>query len=293
MAELLAITPNRIKELRTQFRMTQNDLADAIGVSQQTIARWESMKVEIPMTALRKLAIKLGCTVNDIVHLEDKMSVALKAVDKSREQLWGGSQHDVPWGGLYVSLNGQDEPLGFPIDLLTYELVRDTLKELSKSDDDFLAFSTLDNRFIVMNLGCVKELTLLTDDVEPMPEYYPAEIYRYLEKTGSAYSVEALKELDEHAAQVFSDEERRLNTTSGILVVTKDGQSHSAYAAEDVVNEVANTLQSNKNKFIAINTDMETERYINVDAIAYVSIPLIKFKLFMAKTDLESIPYEY
>lgn len=58
---------NKIGQLREAKGMTQKALADAIGVNQSTVARYETGEY-IPriMVALRMIAV-LGCTMRDII----------------------------------------------------------------------------------------------------------------------------------------------------------------------------------------------------------------------------------
>ena len=46
---------NRIAELRKKAGMTQNDLGDALGVSQQTISKYESADINRPGDMLSKM----------------------------------------------------------------------------------------------------------------------------------------------------------------------------------------------------------------------------------------------
>ena len=62
---------NRIRVARAEVRMTQQQLADATGVSRQTINAIESGKF-VPSTLLAlKIAATFGLRVEDIFILED------------------------------------------------------------------------------------------------------------------------------------------------------------------------------------------------------------------------------
>ncbi|MBQ3121654.1 MAG: helix-turn-helix transcriptional regulator [Bacteroidaceae bacterium] len=65
------IMKNRIRVARAEVRMTQQQLADATGVSRQTINAIESGKF-VPSTLLAlKIAATFGLRVEDIFSLED------------------------------------------------------------------------------------------------------------------------------------------------------------------------------------------------------------------------------
>ncbi len=63
---------NRIRVARAEIRMTQQQLADAIGVSRQTINAIESGKF-VPSTVLAlKMARTFGLHVEELFELEDE-----------------------------------------------------------------------------------------------------------------------------------------------------------------------------------------------------------------------------
>ena len=63
---------NRIRVARAEIRMTQQQLADATGVSRQTINAIESGKF-VPSTVLAlKMARTFGLQVEELFELEDE-----------------------------------------------------------------------------------------------------------------------------------------------------------------------------------------------------------------------------
>lgn len=60
----------QIKELRKAAGLTQQQLAEAVSVSQATVAEWE-LGIYMPSAnKLRALADALGCTINDLFAQE-------------------------------------------------------------------------------------------------------------------------------------------------------------------------------------------------------------------------------
>lgn len=47
---------NKIRELRTQRRMSQTDLGKALNVSQQTVTKWENSRAEPSSTAITNIS---------------------------------------------------------------------------------------------------------------------------------------------------------------------------------------------------------------------------------------------
>ena len=62
---------NRIRVARAEVRMTQQQLADATGVSRQTINAIESGKFGPSTLLALKIAATFGLRVEDIFSLED------------------------------------------------------------------------------------------------------------------------------------------------------------------------------------------------------------------------------
>lgn len=56
-----------IEAMRKQKRMTQTELAIAVGVTQPSISDYESGKKRPTIDTAKKLADALGCTVDDLL----------------------------------------------------------------------------------------------------------------------------------------------------------------------------------------------------------------------------------
>lgn len=61
----------KLKELRKEFGYKQQDLAQILNVSQQTIAKWESGKAEPGISTLIKLSKVFNCLVDDLIVDEE------------------------------------------------------------------------------------------------------------------------------------------------------------------------------------------------------------------------------
>ena len=57
-----------IKKQRKKLKLTQEELAEKIGVSQKDISRWENYMHKPSQDSLQKLAKALDCTVDDIIE---------------------------------------------------------------------------------------------------------------------------------------------------------------------------------------------------------------------------------
>lgn len=71
--------PNRntnnspIAQRRIALGMTQQQLAEAIGSTQQMIAKWEMGKRDPRISSLIRLADALNCAVDDLIQIDDSL----------------------------------------------------------------------------------------------------------------------------------------------------------------------------------------------------------------------------
>ncbi|WP_040203376.1 helix-turn-helix transcriptional regulator [Neobacillus jeddahensis] len=61
---------NKVRELRARFRWTQQDLADAIGVTRQTIGLIEKGDYSPSVTMALKVAKAFNVTVEEVFYLK-------------------------------------------------------------------------------------------------------------------------------------------------------------------------------------------------------------------------------
>ena len=63
-------TQNRIRELRKQSRLSQQALADQIGVFRNTISNWETGYSQISLENAKKVAEYFGVTIDYLLGSE-------------------------------------------------------------------------------------------------------------------------------------------------------------------------------------------------------------------------------
>jgi len=63
----------RLKQLRKNKKLTQQQLADIFKVNQQTIARWEGSITEPSIAQLKQLAAFFKITIDDLLQKENTM----------------------------------------------------------------------------------------------------------------------------------------------------------------------------------------------------------------------------
>ena len=68
---------DNLVQLRKLLNMTQEDIADKVGVSRQTVAKWESGESVPDLEKSKLLADALGTSLDDLVNYEQKDSLGL------------------------------------------------------------------------------------------------------------------------------------------------------------------------------------------------------------------------
>lgn len=63
---------NRIKELRKENKVTQDDLACAVGVTRQTIISLENGKYNASLQLAHKISVYFGMKIEDVFIFEEE-----------------------------------------------------------------------------------------------------------------------------------------------------------------------------------------------------------------------------
>lgn len=75
---------DNIIQLRKLHNMTQEDLADMVGVTRQSIAQWESGKTCPNLTQSKALADAFGVTLDDLVEFDPGDNLGLNVPPKGK-----------------------------------------------------------------------------------------------------------------------------------------------------------------------------------------------------------------
>jgi len=173
-----------VRERRNRLGLKQQELAAMLGVSQQTIARWEG-GAEIPSKYLKDLAIVLLCRAEDLIQRDPQEAVAAsRVVDRSRD-----TGYDVPYGTARLVWIGSDIdpheesevwlPTQYPIS--EGEMKR-LYSRLNRRDDhaSWFIFETLDYRVVIVNRQQLEVFSMVSETAEEMPPFDHEEVYKAL-----------------------------------------------------------------------------------------------------------------
>jgi transcriptional regulator with XRE-family HTH domain len=75
----------RISELRRELDLTQQALANELGISQQILAHYEVGRFRLPVYILPDLAASLGITVSELLDRLKKVSTKRRSRPRSSE----------------------------------------------------------------------------------------------------------------------------------------------------------------------------------------------------------------
>lgn len=65
------ILGKRLKELRSEMKLTQKEVADALGLNSVTYLHYEKSQREPPLSVLADMAVFFGVTVDYLLGLSD------------------------------------------------------------------------------------------------------------------------------------------------------------------------------------------------------------------------------
>jgi transcriptional regulator with XRE-family HTH domain len=216
--------------------MTQQQLAEMLNTTQQTIARWESGKTPIPSTLLKDLAIILSCTIEDVlgtaITKRGMYARSMTSSLKTKEKLVG------LYGGLELGFSSFEEQFEFSIDEEVCQFLSRFFEDApGKSKLDWLFVETMDNWRLFINLRALTCLETYDDDAVQAPRFDHPEVYKAL--TGSSnleeqelsdtllkYCQEKISEYDAEDSEALWD---YYNTAQ---IYTKSGKSHTVFLDE-------------------------------------------------------------
>ena len=183
----------KLKELRTAFRFTQEDIAAMLKTTQQSIQRWETGKAEPPLAALRDLAIIFGTSVDNILgknpFSEEIVTNHLMSLNK------GGRSF---WGNVGLQFPGDKLSRWYPVTIAEAQRIETQMQSVTEQAP-WVVVSTLNDRMLVVNGPAVKQLSLLREAADPPGDDWelgwdsycglPPEIYRALARW-AAFEIE-------------------------------------------------------------------------------------------------------
>ncbi len=162
-----------VKLLLEQRGVDRRLVATALQVPVATVADWE-----------RNIEGASASQIHDLAVLLDVSTAVVSGGEPIEKSKDFRSDGDAPlYGSLKISIPGHE--LDYPIDLPNRERVLVHLQDLSVyeagKEAGWLAFSTLNNKIVYVNLSEASQIELASDDTEATVNYEHPEVYAALE----------------------------------------------------------------------------------------------------------------
>lgn len=165
-----------LRDRRVQLRVSQAALAERLGVSQQTIARWETSG-QVPAKYLKDLAVCLGARVEDFLP---KVAGAPEAAQIDGKEV-ENEDHDLPFGDVCIQFTGEESPRYYPVTVGTMSRIQQALGDVGVGffkSAPWFRFEALNNKWVAVNTAQVERVSFTNDNVEAMTSYEHDEVYR-------------------------------------------------------------------------------------------------------------------
>lgn len=176
---------NFLRQRRTLLQMSQAQLAEQLGVSQQTVARWETSG-QIPVKYIKDLAILMGARAQDFLPRMNEGPtkpgegnvIPLRAAKADQED----EDAAMPFGDVHIYFSDiAGEAAAFPITVGTFNHIQQILGDAGLGFEQvapWVRFVTLNNKLVLLNTNQVDRITFVDDDVAAMTHYEHPEVYQ-------------------------------------------------------------------------------------------------------------------
>ena len=175
----------QLKAFRTRYGITQHDLAKQLATTQQAIARWESGQSPIPAKHLRDIAVLLCCSIESLLGEDDVKAKSMATQKKINKT---SADDELAYGTVKVDFGGNAKNRReWPITCgergrLLNQMQDRNGEDIPSEAHTWINFDTLDDRMVFINASALESLRLISDDVEAMPSYEHAEVYRAIKQ---------------------------------------------------------------------------------------------------------------
>jgi len=293
----------KLKAIRKKFNMTQKDMAKRLNISQQTVAKWESGKIEPSLKHMREIALLFSTSVDDL--LDNSNSITTNELGYFPKPKNNKDLHiDGFWGNIGIRLKSQKTTRWYPISEDAYEMAFGNIQ----SDGSWFTVETLNNKLLFINRKNIIKITLLDEADDPTedwnytwdscggvnPEFYKALEEYYFDNNEENIPAPLLKSIKETIREEKLSEEDIEDLITNARIFLNDGsvESKFLYECKELTERIESCIYDFEGELtpaiITIETGAE-ECFYNADEVSLIEIPLIKYKqaLSEAQEDLE------
>lgn len=282
----------KLKEIRTRLGMTQQQLAEAMKTTQQTIARWESGAAEPSIANLKDLALRLGTSIDNLLDKDTPILTSIPSdyIRANEKEIFDGY-----WGNLGIQIRGSERKKWYPISSNTKSYTFSSFQ-----DEGWFYAVTLNNKVLLMNKKNIERIVLVDeacDSVEDMDqaewhegEPYPQVIFAELENCISDFpdndpskSSEARKIAEEIITEHSLSDKDITKLTNEITVRYAGGKAEYFWPdGYEAFTMALFEIESSYDDDSALRTLIFSDSYgvynlLNLDTISVIEIPKLKF----------------
>lgn len=181
----------QLKGLRTAQGLTQEQLAEMLKTTQQTVARWETGKSEPSIATLKDLALIFGTSVDDLLGCNPFGPASKGEVVTNRHHYFAKSDEGF-WGHLGIRVPGATKSIWYPITLGEADRISRRIADTT-SKAPWIVATTLNNRALVINMATVPQLSMLDDNADEVADDWELGWDRY-----QGFSPEIYRGIEDH-----------------------------------------------------------------------------------------------
>lgn len=275
---------NSIKRYRTAMQLTQKQLAEMVGTTQQSVAKWEKGSSEPSIQYLKDLALIFGTSIENLTN-DQTSSINTNQYLTHRQE--SGSF----WGHVGVKRFGEAYSTWYPITHSEANRISNQLTFVAV-ENSWVNFETLNNRFVALNTSHIKHIALLDDNADQVEgdwelgwdsyNGHSQEIYRALEswiydedlECSEAFKKTLKQIIDEHD---LTDEFISQEILSTHVFYKTDSSKASFLVAPENLELIAFAAEHEFQDMRIMNLGHDwhgLDRYISSSAISMIDMPL-------------------
>jgi transcriptional regulator with XRE-family HTH domain len=288
----------RLKQCRSEVGLTQQQLAEMLHTTQQTIARWESGKTAIPSSALKDLAIILCCQIEDILGTSP---VKRSLYARSMKSFSKGNRDQVSFhGGLNLTIEGISEVLQFPIDEEQYQFIIQIFGDFPETaKSKWIEIRTMNNWLLFINLKSLISLDTFDDDALAAPKFDHPEVYKALSSRSQLEEQELSDELRRYCQeQIEAFEEQNSDEIwsyyNTAVIYTCQGRKKEIPLDEGCIEKFYefsmfhHDLLRENLRFIAFEDESYGGvKFVNIDHISLMMVPAAAYEAAIEEESIE------
>lgn len=297
---------DKLKELRIAQRLTQEQLAEMLKTTQQTIARWETGKSEPSIATLKDLALIFGTSVDDLLGRNPFGPASESGIVTNRYHYFADSDEGF-WGHLGVRVPGAAKSTWYPITLGEANRISRRITSTT-SKTPWVVATTLNNRALVINMAMVPQLSMLDDNADEVADDwelgwdsyqgFSPEIYRGIEDHFLGFDDEDVSEafsqtIEEVIQEEGLDEDKVFEFLSATRVHYNDGTLRELRVNDETSWSTFSAIEYDDKSltFNLSDRDAGLEVFVSRSQVALVNMPLHRMS-DAAKRELEAFERE-